>query len=131
MKVADICRIIEDFASLDKQEAYDNSGLQVGNPEAEVSGVLICLDITESVIDEAIAKACNMVLSHHPLLFRGLKQITGRTAVERVVIKALLCIRDIPMSIRFVKVSVPKCAKNWACVPWAFCRPRAKMPASV
>ncbi|MBO5819846.1 MAG: Nif3-like dinuclear metal center hexameric protein, partial [Bacteroidales bacterium] len=89
MKVADICRIIEDFASLDKQEAYDNSGLQVGNPEAEVSGVLICLDITESVIDEAIAKGCNMVLSHHPLLFRGLKQITGRTAVERVVIKAL------------------------------------------
>ncbi|MBR0453842.1 MAG: Nif3-like dinuclear metal center hexameric protein [Bacteroidales bacterium] len=89
MKVADICRIVEDFASLDKQESYDNSGLQVGNPEAEVSGVLICLDITESVIDEAIAKGCNMVLSHHPLLFRGLKQITGRTAVERVVIKAL------------------------------------------
>lgn len=89
MKVAEVCRIIEDFAALDKQESYDNSGLQVGDPEAEVKGLLICLDITENVIDEAIAKGCNMVVSHHPLLFRGLKQITGRTAVERSVIKAL------------------------------------------
>ncbi len=89
MKVADICRIIEDFASLDKQESYDNSGLQVGDPEAEVKGLLVCLDITESVIDEAIAKGCNMIVSHHPLLFRGLKQITGKNHIERSVIKAL------------------------------------------
>lgn len=89
MKVADICRIIEDFASLDKQESYDNSGLQVGDPQMDVKGVLICLDMSEEVIDEAISLGCNMVVSHHPLLFRGLKQITGRTSVERSVIKAL------------------------------------------
>lgn len=89
MKVADICHIIEDFASLDKQESYDNSGLQVGDPQAEVSSVLLCLDINEAVMDEAIDLGCDMIISHHPLLFKGLKQVTGKTSIERVLIKAL------------------------------------------
>ncbi len=89
MKVADICQIIENFAALDKQEAYDNSGLQLGDPLMQVTGVLLCLDLSEAVLDEALAQGCNMIVSHHPLLFHGLKQITGRSMVERMVIKAL------------------------------------------
>ena len=68
MKVRDITAIIETFAPLSLQESYDNSGLSVGNPESEVSGILLCVDVTESVIDEAIALGANLIVSHHPLL---------------------------------------------------------------
>ena len=71
------------------QESYDNAGLQVGDPDMEVSAALLCLDVTEDVINEAIERHCNLIISHHPLLFKGLKEVTGRTATERIVIKAI------------------------------------------
>ena len=71
------------------QEGYDNSGLIVGDPQAEVSGVLVSLDAIESVVDEAIAKGCNLIVSHHPIVFRGLKSLTGKNYIERTVIKAI------------------------------------------
>jgi len=71
------------------QEGYDNSGLQIGNPEDEAKGVLISLDVTEAILDEAMQKGANMVVVHHPLLFSGLKQISGRNYIERIVQKAI------------------------------------------
>ena len=89
LKVKDIAAAIEDFAPKALQESYDNTGLQVGNPEMEVSAVLLCLDITEDVLSEAIERHCNLIVCHHPLLFKGLKEVTGRTATERIVIHAI------------------------------------------
>ena len=80
---------LERFAPLPLQESWDNAGLQVGLTETEVSGALLCLDVNERIIDEAIAKGCNMVVSHHPLLFRGLKTISDMTDVQRTVMKAI------------------------------------------
>ena len=80
---------LEQFAPLPLQEDYDNAGLQVGLTEAEVSGALLCLDVTEAVVDEAVAKGCNLVVSHHPLIFRRLAHITGENYVQRAVIKAI------------------------------------------
>ena len=89
LKVKDIAKAIEDFAPKRLQESYDNTGLQVGNPEMEVSAVLLCLDITEDVLSEAIERHCNLIVTHHPLLFKGLKEVTGHTATERIVIRAI------------------------------------------
>ena len=87
--VKTITQALEQKAPLAWQESYDNSGLQVGDPNMEVIGVLLCLDITEAIIEEALAKKCNLIIAHHPLLFSGLKNITGSTYVERIVMKAL------------------------------------------
>lgn len=89
LKVKDIAATIEDFAPKMLQESYDNAGLQVGDHDMEVSAALLCLDVTEDVINEAIERHCNLIISHHPLLFKGLKEVTGRTATERIVIKAI------------------------------------------
>ena len=89
MKVKDITKIIEEFAPLSFQESYDNSGLIVGNDNDEVSGVLICLDCVEEILDEAIATNCNMVVAHHPIVFSGLKKLNGKNYIERTVIKAI------------------------------------------
>ncbi|MDE5880832.1 MAG: Nif3-like dinuclear metal center hexameric protein [Muribaculaceae bacterium] len=89
LKVKDIAAAIEDFAPKGLQESYDNTGLQVGNPDMEVSAVLLCLDVTEEVLEEAIERHCNLIVTHHPLLFKGLKEVTGRTATERIVIRAI------------------------------------------
>ncbi len=80
---------LEQFAPLPLQESWDNAGLQVGLTEAEVSGALLCLDVNEAIINEAIQKGCNLVVSHHPLLFRGLKQVSGQDYVQRCVIQAI------------------------------------------
>ncbi len=80
---------LEQFAPLPLQESWDNAGLQVGLTEAEVSGALLCLDVTERIIDEAVRRGCNLVVSHHPLLFRGLKQVSDLTDVQRTVRKAI------------------------------------------
>ena len=80
---------LERFAPLPLQESWDNAGLQLGLTEAEVSGALLCLDVNEQIVDEAVAKGCNLIVSHHPLLFRGLKQISGADYVQRSVIKAI------------------------------------------
>ncbi|MCB9047324.1 MAG: Nif3-like dinuclear metal center hexameric protein [Chitinophagales bacterium] len=89
MQIKDIIQAIETFAPPIYQEGYDNSGLQIGNPNDEARGVLISLDVTEAILDEAIQKGMNMVVVHHPLLFSGLKQISGRNYIERIVQKAI------------------------------------------
>jgi len=89
VKIKEVLSALEKFAPLPLQESWDNAGLQVGLTEAEVSGALLCLDVTEEVIDEAMAKGCNLVVSHHPLLFRGLKTISDLTDVQRTVMKAI------------------------------------------
>ena len=80
---------LERFAPLPLQESWDNAGLQVGLTETEVSGALLCLDVNEKMVDEAIRKGCNLIVSHHPLLFRGLKTISDLTDVQRTVMKAI------------------------------------------
>ncbi len=87
--VKDITAAIEKVAPLSWQESYDNSGLQVGDMDAEVTGVLLTLDVTEEVVAEAISRGANMIVAHHPLLFSGLKRISGRNYIERIVQKAI------------------------------------------
>jgi len=89
MKLRELTSFLESIAPLAYQEDYDNSGLIVGDLEKEVNGALISLDCTEAVIDEAIANGLNLVISHHPIVFRGLKKLNGKSYVERVVIKAI------------------------------------------
>ena len=89
MKIKQVLSALEQFAPLPLQESWDNAGLQLGLTEAEVSGALLCLDVNEAIVDEAIRKGCNLIVSHHPLLFRGLKQISGQDYVQRCVIKAI------------------------------------------
>lgn len=89
MTVRDIIQAIEAFAPPAYQESYDNSGLQVGDMNAEVQGCLLTLDVTEEIVKEAMARGCNMIVAHHPVIFSGLKRITGRNYVERVVLMAI------------------------------------------
>lgn len=87
--VKDITTLIEEFAPLCLQESYDNAGLICGNPEAQVSSVLLTIDITEEVIDEAIAGGHNLIISHHPLIFQGIKSLLPDNYVKRCLIKAV------------------------------------------
>lgn len=89
MRIRAIISVIENFAPPALQEEWDNTGLQVGNPLEECTGVLVCLDPTEAVIAEAADRGCNLVVSHHPLIFKGLKQLTGSGAVQRTVMAAI------------------------------------------
>jgi dinuclear metal center YbgI/SA1388 family protein len=89
MQIKTVTEIIEAFAPLALQEKYDNAGLLIGNLERPVSGVLICVDVTEAVINEAILMHINLIIAHHPLIFNGLKKITGQDEVERCIIKAI------------------------------------------
>ncbi len=89
MKIADIIQTIEEYAPISYQESYDNAGLLIGDKMAECTGVLICLDAIEAVIDEAIRKKYNLVVAHHPIIFSGLKKITGKNYIERTIIKAI------------------------------------------
>lgn len=89
MKISEIVDALERFAPLPLQADYDNSGLQVGLTDVEATGALLCLDVTEEVIDEAVQKGYNLIISHHPLLFRGLKQISDANSVQRCVLKAI------------------------------------------
>lgn len=89
MLMSSIIQSIEQFAPLSYQEEWDNSGLQVGFPSANVSKVLLCLDVTESIVDEALARGCDLIVSHHPLLFRSIKQISDAAYQQRCVVKAI------------------------------------------
>ncbi len=89
MKLKDITNFLEDYAPLSLQESYDNSGLLIGLPEAEINKAIITLDITNEVIDEAIDSKCELVIAHHPLIFKGLKSLTGKNYVEKLVVKAI------------------------------------------
>jgi dinuclear metal center YbgI/SA1388 family protein len=89
MKIKEIVSALDDFAPLQYQEEYDNSGLLIGDPETETNAILCSLDINENVIDEAIEKGTNLIIAHHPLIFGGVRQITGKTSVEKVIIRAI------------------------------------------
>src|SRR6202008_2054806 len=89
MKLSILTSYLESLAPLAYQEDYDNSGLIVGNPDKDVQQALISLDCTEAIVDEAIAKNCQVIISHHPIVFKGLKKFNGKTYVERVVEKAI------------------------------------------
>ncbi|HTN07485.1 Nif3-like dinuclear metal center hexameric protein [Agriterribacter sp.] len=89
MKIKDIINVLENTAPPALQEPYDNAGLITGNEQQHCSGVLCSLDATEAVVDEAIKRKCNLIVAHHPVVFKGLKRITGKTYVERTIIKAI------------------------------------------
>lgn len=89
MKIKEIVSALERFAPLPLQDGFDNAGLQVGLTEAEATGALLCLDVTEAVVDEAVMLGYNLIISHHPLIFKGYKSIIGRDYIERCVLKAI------------------------------------------
>lgn len=89
MKIKEIIDEIERFAPPSLQESYDNTGYQCGDPEAEATGALLCVDVTKDVIREASATGFNLVISHHPLLFRGVKSVIGRNRPERALAEAI------------------------------------------
>lgn len=89
MKIKELTSYLEELAPLQFQEDYDNSGLILGNPDEQVSGVLVSLDVTEEVVTEAKNKGCNLIVAHHPLIFKGLKKLNGKNYVERTAILAI------------------------------------------
>lgn len=89
MKLKVITNYLESIAPPAYQESYDNAGLIVGNPDAEIKSALLCIDSTDEVVKEAIRKKCNLILAHHPIVFKGLKKFTGKNYVERAVMLAI------------------------------------------
>lgn len=89
MKIKEVLNALEKFAPLPLQDGFDNAGLQIGLTDVEVTGALLSLDVTEAVIDEAIELGYNLIIAHHPLLFKGYKSITGKDYVERCILKAI------------------------------------------
>ena len=89
MKIGEIITVIEAFAAPELQEEWDNTGLLTGNASWECSGALCALDVTLDVIHEAVEKKCNLIVAHHPIIFKGLKRLTGKNYVETVMIEAI------------------------------------------
>ncbi len=89
MKIKEICTFLEEWAPLPIQESYDNCGLIIGDSEANITACLVSLDVTMEVLDEAINKGCNLIIAHHPLIFKGLKKLNGKNFVEKISIKAI------------------------------------------
>lgn len=89
MQIKRVISVLEELAPLSYQEEYDNAGLAIGNQDQEVDGCLVCLDINEAVIAEATSKGLKLVISHHPLIFKGLKRVTGQSMTERIVNQAI------------------------------------------
>ena len=89
MKIKEITKYLEGIAPLSLQESYDNSGLLIGNDETECMGIITSLDVTEAVIKEAITKNCNLIVAHHPIIFKGIKKLNGSNYVERTIIAAI------------------------------------------
>ncbi len=87
--IKNITNYLESIAPLSYQESYDNSGLITGNPDSPIKGIMICLDSTEEVVNDAINNDCNLIISHHPIIFSGLKKINGKNYVERAIIAAI------------------------------------------
>src|SRR5690242_15012145 len=89
MKISEIIQHLESIAPPELQESYDNAGLIIGNAVWNCTGILVSLDATEKVIEEAIKKNCNLVVAHHPILFRGIKRLTGTDYVQKTLITAI------------------------------------------
>ncbi|HEX2921361.1 MAG TPA: Nif3-like dinuclear metal center hexameric protein [Bacteroidales bacterium] len=92
MKIREICSYLDNEVPLSYQEGYDNSGIQTGESDLDVSAILLTIDVTEAVVDEAISSKCNLIISHHPLIFQGVKRITDKHPIERILLK---CIKNI------------------------------------
>jgi dinuclear metal center YbgI/SA1388 family protein len=90
MKIKEIIDAIEAYAPPRLQESFDNTGYQVGDRDSEATGALLCVDVTEEIIEEAVAKGFNLIIAHHPLIFRGIKSVTGANRPERALAKAIL-----------------------------------------
>src|SRR6478609_3301217 len=89
IKIKDVTNFLESWAPRSYQESYDNSGLLTGDSSSEVRGVLVSLDCTEEVVSEAIQMGCNLIVAHHPIIFKGLKKLTGSNYIERTIILAI------------------------------------------
>ncbi len=89
MIIKDITDFIENLAPVQLQETYDNAGLIIGDKNTEINQILVCLDVTENIVDEAIEKNCQLIISHHPLIFKGIKKINGNNSIEKIIIKAI------------------------------------------
>ena len=89
MSIGEIIKPLETFAPLALQEGYDNAGLITGNANWPCSGVLLCLDATEAIVKEAVKKGANLIVAHHPIIFRGIKKLNGKNYVENAVIAAI------------------------------------------
>ncbi len=89
MKASEIASFLDEFAPVSLQESWDNSGFSVGSPEIEVNSVIVALDCTPEVVDEAVETGADMIITHHPLIFKSLKSITGRNHVEQMIIKLI------------------------------------------
>ena len=89
MKIQEVVSVLNQWAPPPYQESYDNATLITGNPTWELTGILVTLDCTEEVVNEALEKKCNLIVAHHPIVFRGLKTLTGKNYVERTIIKAI------------------------------------------
>ena len=88
MKLKDLTSYLDSVIPLSFQEDYDNAGLQIGQPQKDVTSALVCLDVTEEVITEALAYHCDLIVSHHPLIFKGIKSLTCKTYIERILLEA-------------------------------------------
>jgi dinuclear metal center YbgI/SA1388 family protein len=100
-KIKELTNYLEQIAPLAYQESYDNSGLLVGDANTEISGVLVSLDCTEEVVEEALARNCNLIVAHHPIIFKGLKKLNGKNYVERTVIKAIKNVDNVVGGVNF------------------------------
>jgi len=89
MKLKDLTSFLDSAVPLSFQEGYDNSGLQVGLPDKEISSAMVTLDVTEEVLDEAAHACCDVIISHHPLIFQGIKRLSGKSSTERILLKAI------------------------------------------
>ena len=109
MKLAEITNYLESIAPLNYQEDYDNSGLIVGDPNMDIRAALVALDCIEAIVDEAISTGCNLIITHHPIIFKGLKKLNGKTYIERVVLKAIknnIAVECLPGATAFVPALV-------------------------
>ena len=107
MKIKEIIQFLEKIAPLNFQESYDNSGLIVGNRENEVTSALVCLDSTEEVVDEAIENRCNLIISHHPVIFSGIKKFTEKSYVREVFEFGTLNNINAPKIKKMIKNKIP------------------------
>lgn len=89
LTIKQVIQFLEEKAPPALQESYDNSGLLLGEPDTAVSGIMVSLDVTEEILEEAIQKNCNLIVSHHPLIFSSLKRITGKNSIEKIILKAI------------------------------------------
>ena len=89
MKLKEICAFLDRSIPLAFQESYDNSGLQTGDPESDIVSALLCIDVNEVVLDEAINTGCNLILSHHPVIFHPIRSLTGKTSADRIITRAI------------------------------------------